>query len=426
MKQLTLSAAFMSAALCTSPAVAKDLFAGLTSDDCMSGTVENATARDTLLTEAKLPHAAFVAQLLESGQIGSAAVTAFNCGKAKTCSFRDTALTPRERTALETLYDSALRLDLYGDDLSVRLPKDFSVEIGAGDPKRSGADRAVALLNGNWTWLKITCSASAAADTSPTTHDPEETPKPKFVLGKSVDDIGKELGDRDFASLSVTIDRLKKTNTWDVQLYAGIDKPYFEPSGTVGFLPYVAFQYNNADDVDDLTFGGALRWTPTLHHIILLTGSWETDHRFKSSVWSSELRWRPLAVPEFCRARHKLDAHYMICGIDVLADYHRVSSIGDKTSLATQSNFSRVGFGANFAYGVRLSEKSGWIVGRMKYDLRQDLASSDTNVRLFTASLGFEPGKESHLKLSVDYTKGRDVSSLEDQDKIVWTVGVRF
>jgi hypothetical protein len=393
-----------------------EVFTSLAEKDCDKGSVSNEVLRDRALAEAKVPLTNAVATALVQGRLGAMAEKALACGM--NCKGTD--------ATLNTLY-----FQLQG--LTENLPRaadGFSIHI---DDRRAPAleARAAAFLNGNWDWLRVTCSFSPEAAEGG--RPPGRAPNPPnggggidVLLGKSEEDVGKSFDKRGFATLGYSNDFEAGKESWTLDAYLALRGPALGEDRDLEFQPFTSFQYNSGKKVDDLAFGGALIWRPTGGgDRIRLTGAWETDHRFDASLWRGDIGFSPVAPAKLCQRRNELDTRYFLCEVTLLGDFERVSAAGGKADLAKLTDFFRIGGDAHFTYGELLSPKLGYVVFTTGFSLRENLSAGDADATLFSASLGLTPAKTGAWKFSFDYTRGRDLTSLVKEDKLVLSIGFR-
>lgn len=410
-------AAAMIPMVSASAADAAELFTGIKATDCVDGVVPTATLRDKAIEAAKVPLTVPIATALVEGRLGTVARKAWGDCRGKECKGAE--------AALNTLHHGLLGLA----DAAPLVPKGFAIEVDqAAAPAR--VDRAAAFLNGNFAWVVVRCPATTVRTNTGTTPDrqerrPSEPEAPAFVIAKTEDDMGKDLEKRGFASIGFSSDRLADKMQWDIDAYAGFNAPILTTEFEIE--PFVGFQYHTGKKVDDLSFGGALLWYPgNSGHLIRLKGAWETDHRFKSSLWRGDIGWTPPILDRACEGATVPDRSFANCEITLVADYSSVANPGSKADLLGMTDFFRVGGDVRFTYGRSLGDKLGFVVGTVGFSFRQDPSGPRGDAELFTASLGLQPSDKGNWKISIDYTNGRDLTELSRQDMIVLSVGFRY
>lgn len=411
------------------------IFPGITDDDCAQSIVDNERLRELVLAQAKVPFSYKIAKAIANQELGDIAENTLgeNCGGK--CTPMTEAL-QRLREGIAGLMDEPPF-----DSAKTEIIIDA---IKAPPPKR----RPTEFLNGNWQWLTVRCKASPAIAVPPASGD-AATPKapdaaasganqraktpeaksslPSLVLGKSEDDAGKEFSKRGFATVGMSADWEEDKSTWDVDAFIGWDKP-FQLSPSADLMPFVAWQYHTGKKIDDLTLGGALIWLEGNlgedKSVIRIKPAWETDHHFRSSLWRLDATWTP---PVFgaCERTSNPGVSYANCEITLVADYAEVANPGRKAALATVANYARVGVDMAVTYAHAVTDDLGYISASAGLSIRQAPDDKKTDAELFTASLGFLPSKKGAWKISLDYSRGRDLTELTKQDKIVLSVGVR-
>lgn len=396
---------------------ASEVFSGLKPGDCKDGAIANATLRDSVLAVAKIPLTVPIATALVEGRLGTLAhAKEIEC-LGKVCKGSD--------DALRNLHHQLLGLS----DATPLGPKGFTIAV---DPLRapSRSERAERFLNGDWSWLNASCSVTIAETEVPGTPDaptprPSDPPRAELVLGKTEDDAGKDFGKRGFASIGLSSDREADETAWDVDAFLGYSSPLLGLGSEWEFQPFASLQYHSQKKVDDLSFGGALMWYPgNSGHLIRLKGAWETDIAFRSSVWRADLGWTPPLL-DVCEESSVPAKVYANCEISLVADVQDIADAGRKEDLLDLESFARLGLDARFTYGRSVGEKFGFVIASAGFSFRQNPSSARGDAELLTASLGLSPSDQGAWKVSLDYTRGRDLTDLTKQDKIVITVGFR-
>ncbi len=320
---------------------------------------------------------------------------------------------------LENLFETARPLS----DDEILAPAGFRVEIGATAPPAEA--RPKAFLDGRADWLTLRCiatSRSRATPAAPTATAPL-VDQPKLVVAKSEDDAGKVMVKREFASFGYSSDRLTDKSTYDMDLFVGYAIPLMSAKAPLYFQPFLSAQRHSEEDVDDMAVGFAL--TRYFYRSrIRLKPAWESDHRLDSSVWRIDLGWTPRLFPE-CEAISIPGKQYASCDITLVADYADIRDAGNKADLAKLPSYSRIGLDLDLVYGRSLGEDAGFLILSGGYKTRGDYSGHGGDADLMTASIGYAPGAPDHFKVSIDYTNGRDLTSLKKQERVALTVGFR-
>jgi hypothetical protein len=415
MKCLCFSVAAILAVAATGSAHAGELFSGLKSSDCADGVVVNSALRDKVLADAKVPLTVPVATGLVEGRLGTLARKAERDCLGKICEGADLALANLHHSLLELAAATPM------------VPDGFAISVdGVSAPLR--VDRAENFLNGRWDWVKVRCTVAPTMQTVQTKKPdprPSNATKPELVIAKTEDDAGKDFGKRAFASIGLSSDREANETTWDIDAFVGFSSPLLGLGSELELQPFASFQYHTGKEVDDLSVGGAVMWYPgNSGHLVRLKGAWETDHRFKSSLWRADLGWTPPLL-DACERSSVPGKHYANCELTFVADYANIAAAGDKADLLKLKNFARVGMDTRFTYGHSVGEDFGFVIASAGFSFRRDPSGSKGDAELFTASLGLTPSDQGKWKISLDYTKGRDLTELTKQDKILITLGFR-
>lgn len=398
------------------PLHAAELFTGLKASDCADGQVPNEILRDKAIAAAKVPLSTAIAGALLEGRLGTVARDAQVACLSTTCEGANAALGELHQSLLDLAEAAPL------------VPDGFTIAIDVERAPRPAA-RSAAFLNGEWGWVRLRCT-TALADTSaassgdkPVRHPADGAPA-KLVIGKNEEDLGKDFAKRGFASFGLSSDREANETAWDIDAYLGVDTPILG-GNEIEFEPFASLQYHSQKKVDDLAFGGALLWYPSNSgHLVKLKGAWESDINFRSSLWRGELGWTPPWF-DICERTGSPSDHYANCELTLVGDVQKISDPGRKDDLLTLSSFGRIGFDARLVYGHSIGDSFGFVIATAGYSLRERPGNGGGDADLFAASLGLSPSKTGAWKMSLDYTKGRDLTALTKQDKIVITVGFR-
>lgn len=396
-------------------ALAATAFGALEAKDCVGGVVPNAVARDKLFEASGLTFSAELVDDFTHNRLGTKAEDA-----AATCN-DDTCKGAKRKLA--DLFEAARPLR----DAEPLAPEGFKAVINpAAMPPRD--DRPAAFLNGNWPWLTLRCTAAAVPVPTPVVTKPDKKKaieQPAWVIAKTEEDAGKAFDKRAFASLGYSTDRLTDKSTYDFDVFVGYATPILTDRAQVEFQPFASLQRHSEKKVDDLAFGTAFTWFPGDNGDVLqLKGAWESDHELKSSVWRADLGWTP---PLFnaCERSTVPGKHFAVCELTLAADYADIQDAGEKEGLLKLKSFTRLGANLNLTFGQSMGKDLGFVVFTGGYQTRASVSGSDADADLATASIGYTPGDASHFKISIDYTNGRDLTSLEKQEKVVLTVGFR-
>lgn len=376
--------------------------------------VSNETVRDRLIKQSGIKLSMKTAGLLANGQLGSEAVsTAAECSRrpaAKPCD--------DEQNTLVALFDYANDALSTVPDEEPRLAYAAYALTAPGD-----ADlRIAAFLNGTADWVAFRCAK--VVPTRP--EDPPPPPKRpglQIVIAKSEADASKGFAKREFASVALEHDGLENETAFTADVFIGIGK---RDSATplLGFLSYQ--RKSPSSEGNDLAFGVSY----TTYFKGLTDGdtfsalaAWETDDRFRSSLWRGQIGWSPLLA--FCDHKNIPGQLYLSCDATLIVDYSDVVDAGRKEALQTRDSFTRTGADLRFEVWKGRVNKLGFYTFSTAYSLRQDLTNADADADLFTASLGIKTGDKSRFKISLDYSEGRDLTSLQREETLKLTFGYR-
>lgn len=248
-----------------------------------------------------------------------------------------------------------------------------------------------------------------------------------------------------FAEIKYEQDYLTDTESWSVNAVAMFpdvlgDRSYNDGGLRVGLYPIIGLQrtYKETNgtaskDVQDLRFGltGSLRLVGDhWNQIITPAIAWETDLDFDSSVYIASLSWRPVSSDAHnCtqNAPGQGRGDRLACLLRVVVDHQEISDPGDKPALQTASSFTRAGIDVGVAYNLSPREDWGDIVLALQYQRRESF--NDNNIGdadRFVAELSLTPTKTSPFKVSLQYTNGEDLSSLDSERSLKVTFGARF
>jgi hypothetical protein len=395
-------------------AQAATAFASASAKDCVNAVVPNGTLRDQLFTASGLTFSAELAEAFASHRLGEKAAEAAAICLDDSCK--------GSKRKLADLYEAARPLA----DQQPLAPDGFTAQVAADAP--APATRPIAFLNGDWDWISLRCPAATLATTDGQTQTPAKKQgldQPAWVIAKTEDDAGKAFNKRAFATFGYSSDRLTDKSTYDIDLFIGYARPILTDRAQLEFQPYLSFQRHSSKKVDDLALGAALTWYPGFNgDMVQLKSAWESDHKFKSSVWRADLGWTP-PLFEGCARSTIPGERFATCELTLVGDYAEINDPGDKADLLTLKSFARLGANLNLAFGKSLGEDLGFVILTGGYQTRASVSGDDADADLATVSLGYAPGAASHFKVSIDYTNGRDLSSLEKEEKVVLTVGFR-
>lgn len=314
---------------------------------------------------------------------------------------------------------------------------------GPGHSAEQLSARAVEVLNDRAVWYEIECLAPA--------------PEPGeggggFIIGRSSEDLSRpKLGDREFATISITEDRSAESETAAVEFFVGLplrnawlDGRRIGGTGELesAITPYFAVHKTDIEqdapaegEVDDVTFGVAsvnyLFADGDLTDAITLSLEWETDVSFDSSMTTARIKWEPLiGRMETClipaeRFRPQTRGPPIRCSASLVADYADVGDPGEKISLQDVDQYTRVGLDFEFDYDFRLTNGNVINLG-LGYSIREPVDGDDGDADMISAELLFLPSPDSHFSFGIEYRHGEDLSSLEEQETTLVRVGFRY
>jgi hypothetical protein len=419
-------------------ATAQVLFEGASLKDCKEAGGERVIPaeklRERAILKAGFSYSDQLAKIVAAGELGSVASSAVKCRDGAPCkvtySLRPEGdpISEDDRKAYVELYRAMEQLSNLGAPGDTTVAPEGLLLVYDVTKLPAPDDRAVQFLNRGLNDFSVRCVGTSDPDQpKPDTPEKREPRGPSFIVGKSEADAGKTgLDEREFASFGLTVDRDAKKTTGDIDLY--VSARIADLADTeLEFSPYLALQYHSGDDVDDLAFGGEARWQPgSGNHVFLGRLAWETDHRFRSSALRAEAKWRLPWLFDLCEPLRPAKTGYVVCSATVVADFQHVYDAGTKSALLTVPEFTRIGLDADAAIAIPLPKALGRLRIGGTAALRQDISGRDADIWLLTGSIGILPSDTAHWKFSIDYTNGRDLTSLEKQDIIALSVGFRW
>mgnify|MGYP001809758220 CR=1 FL=1 len=377
--------------------------------------IANDTVRDRLIKQAGIKLSMKTAQLLANGQLGSEAVS-----MAEDCSRRrpEEKQCDEEQNALVALFGYA------NDALSTKPGDEVRlVYANYGPTAPEDADlRIAAFLNGTADWVTFRCAKAIP-------KPPEEPPIPprkpglQVVIAKSEADASKGFAKREFASVALEHDGLENETAFTADIFIGVGKRD-SASPLLGFVSYQ--RKSPSSEGNDLAFG--VSYTTYFKGLtdgdtFSALGAWETDDRFRSSLWRAQVGWSPLLA--VCDNRNIPGQLYLSCDATLILDYSDVVDPGRKEALQTRESFTRAGVDLRFEVWKGRGDKQGFYTFSTSYSRRHDLTDADADADLFTASLGIKTGDKSRFKVSLDYSEGRDLTSLEREETLKLSFGYR-
>lgn len=404
--------AFLLAAPCAAQAASIVDLVTIKDCDPSTGVLSNEKLRDKILAANKVPFSSQTLALYTKGDFGGELAKLYaNCNPTAGCK-GDKAVLPRTYAAVTPLLVAAPDAN-----------PGFHITVDPAAPQP--AERPAAFLNGDWAWLKITCDtapAPAPAEDKPGSRTDTFFGPPAFVIAKSEDDAGKDFDKRGFATAGYSSDKVANKTALDLDIFLGFTDPFRRRDSSLSLQPFAAYQRHSAKKVDDLSFGLAALSYPMAGGQVRLKGAWETDHRFDSSVWRADLGWTTPLL-DFCET-YSVETFYATCELTAVGDYADIAHAGKKADLAKLSSFTRIGGDLQLEFGVAVGD-AGFVTFTGKYSGRHDVSGHEGDAELGTLSLGFAPSKTGPYKVSIDYTHGRDLTSLAKQRTVVLSVGFR-
>lgn len=357
---------------------------------------------------------------------------------ARLCDDPDTCSQPAYIKRLRELYDETRYLVI---DQALPENADFQMErlqsIRRSDEGWINA-RVRDVLNGETGHIVVRCRR-APAPPNPNVASETQSFFSGLVVGRTSEDAGRALADREFATFSVENDRAADRETISIDLFIGWDSPlWWRGRGYEGqFVPFVGLQRTEIDQTasatgerNDLTFGITLpvafyRSGGGIASTLNAAVEWETDTDFDSSMTTARFSWAP-QIRGTCfdwHTRWSTQSPWT-CSVAVVADYSDVGDPGEKVKLAEVDQYARLGLDVSFAYDYELSGGSVLQAGA-SYSLREPVSDDDGEADLISLNLLLLPSDESHFSFGIEYRHGEDLSSFEAQETTLFRVGYR-
>lgn len=303
----------------------------------------------------------------------------------------------------------------------------------------SRVEQIRAALNGPVAWLRVSCPSQVAAnaETPPAARGFFGAITEHLIVGRSEDDADRDMGDREFATVSFTDDRAADTETTAIEMYLGWQFGTQRANRRLMYqlTPFISLQKTSIEqdgpatgETDDLTFGASgtfwvLGDTNWGRHIISPTLSWGTDTNFDSSVMVAALDWTPVGLGSRCLGRYLSEDFRLRCDYAFVVDHLNVSDPGEKVELLTRQQFTRVGYDFRLDYYQRVG--AGDVNFGVGYQRRDDISDEGGDADLISAVLQFMPGAESHFSIGVEYRQGEDLTNLEPSQTTLLRIGYR-
>lgn len=291
----------------------------------------------------------------------------------------------------------------------------FTVRVRPLGPGETPVDRVAQLLDGSAPWLEIACS-------------PTEPPAPilkglgeTITIAASADEADKELKARKAASLSYERDRQADTDVVAISLYASFDTSL----GQQPLAPFIDYQKNSGKTrLNDLTLGFKVPHFLANNDKITLSPSYETDDFFRSSVWRAELGWEP-HWDQWCANQNLVpESHGWSCTLRLVGDYADIVDPGKKAGLKTLHDYGRLGANLDIAYYRRVGTSLD-LTTAAGYAVRQDLGGHAGDAERWTASIGVSPIDIPNISISLEWTKGADLTSLTKERTLALKLGYK-
>lgn len=416
-----------------------DPLTGVKLKDCgPRGVVDNLVLRDRIIAERKVVLSLKLAQALAGNSLGALASKAnSDCLTKPSCS--------PDQAALQGVFTDALDLT------SAEPPEDsnYTIEMSAAHapPQDAKRTRALQFLDGQATWLTVSCTATRIAevqaaaakelaDAQAAGQGPPATPREplwsKVIIGASVTDIAQSFDKRGFATIGYAEDGKKGTDTKTADIMLALRPIPIAGKGTlgeVGWTPFLEFDRKTAaaraDELNDLGLGVTFITGRTINQLpLVLQGEagWQTDDRFNASLWRGALSATPPSLGACARAVGERTSFR--CSGRVLIDYADVEDPGDKKKLKELSDYARVGLDLEVVFGWQMANDAvlSW---RAAYQARRPFDGSDADAELWTAEIALAPSKASHFNISLSYTAGEALDSLVPVEQLQIKLGVR-
>jgi hypothetical protein len=294
----------------------------------------------------------------------------------------------------------------------------YQVRIEPSAPE-AGPLRARALLDGQSAWLTVSCPTQPEAGIPAAISTFNEN----LIVAGSLEDASKGAAGRDSATVAWTRDRNGNTDTADIDIFIGF--PGWGVDLDQRYRPFVAFQKDTSKDeeVNDLTFGLLRSWDMPQWPIgtrLQLAGSYETDEEFDSEVWRVDAIAR---LNLDCGRRNSPRAGVM-CLPTIRADYADIQDRGDKASLADLSSYGRLGAGFEVKAWYYPTPSLRLNFGA-EYTFLNSLGDSDADAERTTFSASFSPAGAEWFSVGVEWNRGQDLTSLQDEDEVQIKVGFK-
>jgi hypothetical protein len=298
-------------------------------------------------------------------------------------------------------------------------------------------------------WLDVTCTMPKREDTSDRDDEQEPPALVTYLRGARIarDLAGAQadaLKNRTFATLEGRRDEETDQDRYSFEglvlfpaLWEHSPNDRREGAFDAALQPYLGFQRaeseNALKEINDLTFGlvapfnidgTANSWLPAAHYFTV-SADWETDDSFESSVTRAEVTYTPTWGGRFNDERRG-PCGFGRCSwlVSAVADFAEIGEAADKPSLANMEQYGRVG--ANVFAGVYIGPPNGWEVSLTgDYRLRDAFTEDDGDAQLLKIRFAYAPSDISNVSFGLDYVRGEDLTSLNDQDYWALSIGFR-
>lgn len=406
-------------AFCPTATLAQDWLFKKTDCPTADARVSNDIVRDRLFEKAGLRLSTKTALLLANGQLGAETAARF-----RDCSQREDEERPAcsdQDKAFEVLFglaNSAINPPLADDSLLARASLNPSAPA-------SLELRVVGFLNGTADWLSFKCSKAIEPGPSSPPAPPLKQDL-EIIIAKAEGDAAKAFDKRDFASVSFDHDGLTDETGLTADVFVGFGARN-TASPLIGFISYQ--RRTPSSKGNDLAIGASYTTYfeglggPGAFNSFNALVAWETDDRFRSSLWRAQFGWSP--QPIFCERANIPAQFYMSCDATLVIDHSNVVDPGRKEKLISRESFTRGGADLRFEVWKGRGDKLGFYTFATTYSVRSDFTDADADADLFTASIGIKTGDKSRFKVSLDYSVGEDLTSLEEIETVKLSFGYR-
>lgn len=157
-----------------------------------------------------------------------------------------------------------------------------------------------------------------------------------------------------------------------------------------------------------------------------------TDDKFKSEAYAAELVLDPpLPYIPYHRSYKALDRGGPVevdfkWGAHFVADWIQVDDPGRRKELVDQAEYVRIGYDTGFDLRFGPADADWRFLLSADYGLRDGQTEDGGDAQLFSSSLLFLDGKETHWSFGLSYERGENLQSFEKSELWKLVFGARF